>query len=112
MIHCFSETKWLADQAMALGFYISIPGIITFKKSQDLRDIVKDIPLDRLLLETDAPFLAPVPHRGKRNEPSFMIETAKVLADLKGVSLEEISAITTENFQKLFAKADVTPLIL
>ena len=97
---------------MALGFYISIPGIITFKKSQDLRDIVKDIPLDRLLLETDAPFLAPVPHRGKRNEPSFMIETAKVLADLKGVSLEEISAITTENFQKLFAKADVTPLIL
>ena len=97
---------------MALGFYISIPGIITFKKSQDLRDIVKDIPLDRLLLETDAPFLAPVPHRGKRNEPSFMIETAKVLADLKGVSLEEISAITTENFQKLFAKADDTPLIL
>ena len=112
VIHCFSETKWLADQAMGLGFYISIPGIITFKKSQELRDIVKELPLERLLLETDAPFLAPVPHRGKRNEPSFMIETAKVLADLKSVSLEEIARITTDNFQKLFTKADVSPLIL
>lgn len=111
VIHCFSETKWLADEAMNLGFYISIPGIVTFKKSQTLRDIVKDLPLERLLLETDAPFLAPVPHRGKRNEPAFMIETAKILAELKGVSLEEIARITTDNFQKLFTKADVTPLL-
>ncbi len=107
VIHCFSETQWLADEAMALGFYISIPGIITFKKSQELRDIVMDLPLERLLLETDAPFLAPIPHRGKRNEPAYMIETAKMLADLKGVSLEEIGEITTANFQKLFQKANV-----
>ena len=112
VIHCFSETKWLADEAMALGFYISIPGIITFKKSQDLRDIVMDLPLDRLLLETDAPFLAPIPHRGKRNEPAYMIETAKMLADLKGVSLKEIGDITTTNFQKLFQKASVKQYLL
>lgn len=111
VIHCFSETQWLADEAMKMGFYISIPGIITFKKSQDLRDIVMDLPLDRLLLETDAPFLAPTPHRGKRNEPAYMIETAKVLADLKGVTLEEIGHITSQNFQKLFTKADMTHLI-
>ncbi len=111
VIHCFSETKWLADEALKLGFYISIPGIITFKKSQGLRDIVMELPLDRLLLETDAPFLAPTPHRGKRNEPAFMIETAKILADLKGVTLQEIGDITSKNFQKLFTKADVGDFI-
>ena len=111
VIHCFSETQWLAEEALKLGFYISIPGIITFKKSQDLRDIVMALPLDRLLLETDAPFLAPVPHRGKRNEPAYMIETAKILADLKGVTLDEIGTHTTQNFQKLFTKADVSDFL-
>jgi TatD DNase family protein len=105
VMHCFSETQWLADQALELGFYISISGIITFKKAQELRDVVKTVPLERLLLETDAPFLAPVPYRGQQNEPAFMIETAKVLAELKGVSLAEIAAITTANFKALFSKA-------
>lgn len=111
VIHCFSETQWLAEQALDLGFYISISGIMTFKNSQELRDIIATLPLERLLLETDAPFLAPVPHRGKTNEPAFMIETAKVLADLKGVSFEDISSITTANFQALFSKADLRGLI-
>jgi TatD DNase family protein len=102
VIHCFSETQWLADQALDLGFYISISGIVTFKKAEELRQVVATVPLDRLLLETDAPFLAPIPYRGKRNEPAYLVETAKVLADLKGVSLEEIATKTTENFRKLF----------
>ena len=109
VIHCFSETQWLADQALNLGFYISISGIITFKKAQELRDVIKTVPLDRLLLETDSPFLAPVPYRGQQNEPALMIETAKVLADLKGISLEEIAAITNSNFKTLFKKA--SPLL-
>ena len=107
VIHCFSETQWLADESLKLGFYISISGIATFKKSGDLRDIIMTVPLDRLLVETDAPFLAPMPHRGKRNEPAFMIETAKIVADLKGVRLDEVATITTKNFQDLFSKADV-----
>lgn len=107
VIHCFSETQWLADQALSLGFYISISGIITFNKAQELREVVKTVPLDRLLLETDSPFLAPVPFRGKQNEPAFMIETAKVLAALKGVSLEEIAMVTNNNFKTLFQKAIV-----
>ena len=105
VIHCFSETQWLADQALALGFYISVSGIATFPKSQEIRDILKTVPLDRLLVETDAPFLAPPPYRGKRNEPAYMIETAKVLADLKGVSLDQLAQATTENFYTLFDKS-------
>jgi TatD DNase family protein len=105
VIHCFSETQWLADAALDLGFYISLSGIITFKKTEDLRKVAQSIPLNRLLLETDAPFLAPVPHRGKRNEPAFLIETARVVAALKGVTLEEMASITTENFFTLFNKA-------
>lgn len=104
VIHCFSETQWLADQALALGFYISVSGIATFPKSQEIRDILRTVPLDRLLLETDAPFLAPPPYRGKRNEPAYMIETAKILADLKDVNLREIAQNTTENFYTLFNK--------
>lgn len=107
VIHCFSETRWLAEEALKLGFYISISGIITFKKSQDLRDIVIDLPLDRLLVETDAPFLAPMPHRGKRNESAYMIETAQLLADLKGVTLSELAQVTTENFATLFSKTNL-----
>lgn len=105
VIHCFSETQWLADQALSLGFYISVSGIATFPKSQEIRDILKTVPLERLLVETDAPFLAPPPYRGKRNEPAYMIETAKVLADLKGVTLEQLARTTTQNFYTLFDKS-------
>lgn len=104
-IHCFSEDLDFACGALDLGFYISVSGIATFKKAQDLRDAIKEVPLNRLLLETDAPFLAPTPHRGHRNEPMFMTQTAKVLADLKGVTLEELALITTQNFYTLFDRA-------
>ena len=102
LIHCFSTSKELAEKAIDLGFYISLSGIITFNKSNELRNIIKDLPLDRLLIETDAPYLAPEPFRGKCNEPSYVIHTAKILADLKNVELETIADKTTENFNKLF----------
>lgn len=105
VIHCFSGSQWLANQALDLGFYISLSGIVTFKNAESLRETVKTIPLNRLLLETDAPFLAPPPHRGKRNEPSFIEFTAKVVADLKKVSLEKIAEVTTQNFFDCFPKA-------
>ena len=95
----------MAQRALDIGFYISISGIATFKNATDLRDTIRAIPLERLLVETDAPFLAPVPHRGKRNEPSFVADTAAVLAELKGVSTEELARITSDNFFKLFTKA-------
>lgn len=90
---------------MELGFYISASGIITFKSAEELRCIFKSIPMDRLLIETDAPFLAPVPFRGRRNEPAFMIKTAEALAELKEVSLDQLRHQTTENFFTLFSKA-------
>jgi TatD DNase family protein len=102
VIHCFSGSQWLAEQSLELGLYISVSGIATFNKAQDIRDTIKTTPLDRILLETDAPYLAPVPKRGKRNEPSFMIQTAQVVADLKGVSMEELAEVTTGNFERLF----------
>jgi TatD DNase family protein len=105
VFHCFSGSTNLAVLALEMGFYISLSGILTFKKSDDLRQIAKTVPLNRLLVETDAPFLAPVPHRGKRNEPAFTKHTAEVLADLKGVSYLEIAKITTDNFFTLFSKA-------
>jgi TatD DNase family protein len=108
VMHCFSGSAWLRDQALDLGFYISVSGISTFKKAQDLRDILKEVPLERLLLETDSPYLAPEPYRGKSNEPAFMIETAKRLAELKGVSLETIATQTTQNFLTLFSKVNFT----
>ena len=86
LIHCFTGTQRLADAALELGLYISVSGIATFKNSDDLREVIKTVPLDRLLVETDAPFLAPVPHRGKTNEPAFVVHTAGMLAELKGVS--------------------------
>lgn len=104
LIHCFTGTQKLADAALALGFCISVSGIATFKKSDDLRAVLKTVPLDRLLVETDAPYLAPIPHRGKRNEPAFVTHTAKVLADLKGVSETELAHATTENFLALFTR--------
>lgn len=104
-IHCFSSSKKLADFALSIGFYISASGIITFNKSHDLREIFAEIPLERLLVETDSPFLAPIPQRGRRNEPSFVRYTAEQLARLKDVNFEELAQITSDNFYKLFRKA-------
>ncbi len=104
-IHCFSSSKTLADFALSIGFYISASGIITFNKSGDLRDIFATIPLDRLLIETDAPFLAPVPMRGRRNEPSFVLHTAEKLAQIRDIPLEKLAEITSDNFFRLFRKA-------
>lgn len=105
LIHCFTAGPELARRALDIGFYISISGIATFKNATDLRETIKAVPFERLLVETDAPFLAPVPHRGKRNEPSFVADTAAMLAELKGVSTEELARITSDNFFTLFSKA-------
>lgn len=104
ILHCFSSGAELARTGVELGGYVSFSGILTFKKSEELRAIAAKVPRDRLLVETDAPFLAPLPHRGKRNEPSFVVNTARVLAEVHGVPAEELAAITTENFFHLFAK--------
>jgi TatD DNase family protein len=104
LLHCFSSGRELAEKALEIGFYISFSGIVTFKKSDELRAIAKDIPLDRILVETDAPFLAPMPHRGKTNEPSFVVHTAACVAEVKGIPLEELGRITTENALRLFKK--------
>lgn len=105
VIHCFTGTAKLAQAALDLGFYISISGIITFKKSEELREIVRTIPLKRLLLETDAPYLAPEPYRGQANQPAYMVKTAEKVAEIKAISLEELSQITTKNFFDLFSRA-------
>lgn len=104
VIHCFSGSAWLRDQALELGFYISASGILTFKSAEAIREHFKDVPFDRLLVETDSPYLAPVPYRGKSNEPAFVVETAKALAELRQVSFEELCVQTTENFLRLFSK--------
>lgn len=104
LIHCFSSGRALAEAALDIGFYISLSGILTFKSAQEIRDVAADVPMNRLLVETDAPYLAPVPKRGKRNEPSFVAHTAQCLADVKGVSVEELTKQTTENFFRLFTK--------
>jgi TatD DNase family protein len=110
LIHCFSAGRAMAEAALSLGMSISISGIVTFKAADDLRAVVRDIPLDRLLVETDAPYLAPVPRRGRRNEPAFVAYTAARVAELKGVSIAELERATTDNFFRLFAKADRTAL--
>lgn len=104
VLHCFTSGRQLARRGLACGFYVSFSGVITFKNSEELRSIAADVPFDRLLVETDAPFLAPVPMRGKRNEPAFVRYTAECLAEIKGVSVNEIAAITTENFFRLYDK--------
>jgi len=104
LIHCFTGTRRLADAALELGLYISASGIATFKKSDDLRAVLKDVPLARLLVETDSPYLAPMPLRGKRNEPAFVRHTATALAALRGISEPELEDATTENFLRLFTK--------
>jgi TatD DNase family protein len=105
VIHCFSSTLALARQAVGLGLYISFSGIVTFKKADALREVAAAVPLERLLVETDAPFLAPGPKRGKRNEPAFVVHTAAEVARVRGVSEEALAEATTENFFRLFAKA-------
>ena len=105
VLHCFSSGRELAEAALELGFYISVSGIVTFKNADELRGIVRDVPLDRLLVETDAPYLAPVPYRGKRNEPAFVAATAAAVAAVKGVAPEVLAAATTDNFFRLFQKA-------
>ena len=105
VIHCYSSTRRLAERATAIGFYLGIGGILTFKKSDELRATVRDMPLDQLLLETDAPYLAPVPVRGRTNEPAYTAHVAKTLAEVRGLPVAAIEAATTANFHRLFAKA-------
>jgi TatD DNase family protein len=104
VLHCYTGGRELAMKAIEMGLSISFTGILTFKKSQALRDLAAELPAERIMVETDAPYLAPGKFRGKRNEPSYVVETAKVLAEARGVSLEEISRQTTENFFRLFSK--------
>jgi len=104
VLHCFTETLEMAKQAIDMGFYISISGIVTFRNASELRDVVKALPLDRLLIETDSPYLAPVPHRGKENQPAFVKDVAEFIANLKQVSIEELAQVTSNNFHDLFIK--------
>lgn len=103
-LHCFSSSEKLLEFALSIGFYISASGIITFKKSEELRQMFKNVPNDRLLIETDSPYLAPVPHRGQRNEPAFVVNTAQVLAELKNMAVADLAELTTNNFLALFNK--------
>ena len=105
VMHCFSSNRWLAETALEMGHYISFSGIVTFKQSEELREIAKIVPLDRLLVETDAPFLAPKPHRGKTNEPAYVCHTGRFLAELLGVEEEQLARQTSENFFRVFSKA-------
>ena len=102
IMHCFSGSSALANQCVDLGLSISFSGIVTFKKADDLRAIAASVPLDRLLIETDCPYLTPVPHRGKRNEPAYVVEVARCLAELRGMTLDEMGQRTTENFSRIF----------
>lgn len=108
VLHCYTGGRDLAFEAIELGLYIGFTGIMTFKSGQDLRELAADLPAHRILVETDAPFLAPLPYRGKRNEPSYVVETAKVLAQVRGVDADEIARQTTENFFRLFSKVPKT----
>lgn len=103
VMHCFTESWEMAQEALTIGFYISISGIVTFKNAADVADVAKRTPLDRLLIETDAPFLAPVPYRGKQNEPQYVRFVAEKIAELKGLSVDKVAEITTQNFNSLFS---------
>ncbi len=104
LLHCFSSSRALAETAIEMGWYVSFSGILTFPRSNELREIARDVPAERLLVETDAPYLAPVPFRGKRNEPGHVVHTAKVLAEVRGLTPEALAELTTENFRRLFSK--------
>lgn len=105
VMHCFTESWEVAEAALAMGFYISLSGIVTFRSAQDLKEVARRVPLDRLLIETDSPYLAPVPHRGRRNEPAYVRHVAEEIASLKGIPLEEVAAASSHNFFTLFAAA-------
>jgi TatD DNase family protein len=105
LIHCFSSGEGLARRALDIGFYISFSGIVTFKKAEAIQDVARSVPLDRMLIETDAPYLAPVPLRGKRNEPAYVAHTAAFIAKLRDMPVSEVARITTDNFFRLFTKA-------
>ena len=105
LLHCFSSTRALAEAALEMGGYVSLSGMLTFPKSQEIRDIARDVPAERLLVETDSPYLAPVPFRGKRNEPGYVAHTARVLAELHGMTPAAMAELTTVNFRRLFKKA-------
>lgn len=102
ILHCFTESWEMAEQAIEMGFYISFSGIVTFKNASALREVAKRVPADKFLIETDAPYLAPVPHRGKQNQPAYVVEVAKHLASIRGTSVDEIARQSTENFHRLF----------
>lgn len=104
ILHCFTESWDMAEQALALGFYISFSGIVTFKNAAALREVAKLVPDDKFLIETDAPYLAPVPHRGKENQPAYVVEVAKHLASIRGQSVETIAKLSTDNFNRLFKR--------
>ena len=105
LLHCFSSSRALAEAAVAMGGHVSFSGILTFPKSHELREIARDLPADRVLVETDAPYLAPVPFRGKRNEPAYVTHTARVLAEVRGLEPAALVDLTTTNFRRLFRKA-------
>src|SRR5690606_31822542 len=102
VIHCFTGTRWLAEKSLDLGYNISMSGVVTFKNAQELRETCAYVPLDRLHVETDAPFLAPVPMRGKKNTPAFVVHTAAAVAQIKQISLESLAAATNENARQMF----------
>jgi TatD DNase family protein len=104
VIHCFTEDLPFAQAAIELGFYISISGIVTFRQAKELKEVVRQLPLERLLIETDSPYLAPIPHRGKENQPAYVVEVAAYIAQLKGVSLSEVAEKTTKNYHNLFLR--------
>lgn len=105
VLHCFTEDWEMAKAALDLNYYISISGIVTFKTAEQIRDVVRHMPLDRILVETDSPYLAPIPYRGKPNEPKYVLEVAQFVADIKGIPLQDFAAQTSENFYRLFKKA-------
>jgi TatD DNase family protein len=110
VLHCFTETQAVADAALELGLYISFSGILTFKNAEALRDVARRVPLERCLIETDSPYLAPAPYRGKTNQPAYVVHVARRLAELKGCSLEAVAEATTHNFDRLFARARAATL--
>jgi len=110
VLHCFTEDWDMAKRAIDMNYYISMSGIVTFKNAEELRDVARNIPLDRLLVETDSPYLAPIPYRGKPNEPAYVREVAEFVAELKGISYQQLLDVTAENFFSLFSKAK--PLLI
>ena len=102
VIHCFTGTRSFAEAVIERGFYVSFSGVVTFKKAEELRETARALPIDRILIETDSPFLAPVPYRGRRNEPAYVIEIARMIAELRNIKVEESGRNTSENFRRLF----------